>query len=292
MVYSMTGYGKGNLVLHGKDITVEVKSVNHRYFEYTSRMSRFFAFLDDKIKKEIQGMISRGKVEVSLMIKAVENSETKIEPDVLLAKSYYDALQVLSENLGLANNADILSISRMEGVLTQVKNEEDADTLWNDVKTVLHLAMEEFLAMRKAEGEKLYTDVMARLQVVENIVKDIETAAPGRVEAYREKLYAKLQNILQDKQIDEARILTEAAIFADKVAVDEETTRLYSHISQYRKILSRNEPRGRKLDFLTQELNRETNTIGSKSNDLTITNMVVEIKAEIEKIREQIQNIE
>jgi uncharacterized protein (TIGR00255 family) len=255
-------------------------------------MSRFFSFLDDKIKKEIQGMIARGKVEVSLMVRAVESSETKIEADVLLAKSYYDALGAISEGLGLPNNADVLAISRFDGVLTQVKNEEDAETLWNDVKTVLHIAMEEFLAMRKAEGEKLYADVMDRLAVIENIVKDIETAAPQRVQAYREKLYNKLQNILADKQIDEARILTEAAIFADKVAVDEETTRLYSHISQYRKILSSKEPRGRKLDFLTQELNRETNTIGSKSNDLAITNMVVEIKSEIEKIREQIQNIE
>ena len=292
MVYSMTGYGKGNLVLHGKDITVEVKSVNHRYFEYSSRMSRFFAFLDDKIKKEVQGMISRGKVEVSLMIRAVEQSETKIEPDVMLAKSYYDALQTLSESLGLENNADVLSISRFEGVLTQVKNEEDGEMLWNDVNQVLHLAMDEFLAMRKAEGEKLYADVMSRLVTIENIVKEIERIAPLRVDAYREKLYNKLQVILQDKQIDDARVLTEAAIFADKAAVDEETTRLFSHISQYRKILSSNEPRGRKLDFLTQELNRETNTIGSKSNDLEMTNMVVEIKAEIEKIREQIQNIE
>jgi len=292
MVYSMTGYGKGNLVLHGKDITVEVKSVNHRYFEYSSRMSRFFSFLDDKIKKEIQGMISRGKVEVSLMVRAVESSETKIEADVMLAKSYYDALCAISDGVGLPNNADVLALSRFEGVLTQVKNEEDAETLWNDVKTVLHLAMEEFLAMRRAEGEKLYADVMYRLSVIENIVKEIETSAPQRVQAYREKLYAKLQNILADRQIDDARILTEAAIFADRVAIDEETTRLYSHISQYRKILSGNEPVGRKLDFLTQELNRETNTIGSKSNDLAITNMVVEIKAEIEKIREQIQNME
>ena len=292
MVYSMTGYGKGNLVLHGKDITVEVKSVNHRYFEYSSRMSRFFGFLDDKIKKEVQGMISRGKVEVSLMVRAVESSETKIEPDVMLAKSYYDALQTLSESLGLSNNADVLSISKFEGVLTQVKNEEDSEMLWNDVNQVLHLAMEEFLSMRKAEGEKLYDDVMMRLDTIEGIVNKIEEIAPGRTDAYREKLYNKLQTILQDKQIDDARMLTEAAIFADKAAVDEETTRLHSHISQYRKILSANEPRGRKLDFLTQELNRETNTIGSKSNDLEMTNMVVEIKAEIEKVREQIQNIE
>ena len=292
MVYSMTGYGKGNLVLNGKDITVEVKSVNHRYFEYSSRMSRFFSFLDDKIKKEIQSMISRGKVEVSLMIRAVEQSDTKIEPDLLLAKSYYDALQQIADSLGIQNNADVVSLSRYDGVITQVKNEEDAESLWNDVNTVLHLAMDEFLAMRKAEGEKLYNDIMSRLEYIEGIVGVIEQDAPKRVEAYREKLYNKLQVILEDKQIDDARILTEAAIFADRVAIDEETTRLHSHISQYRTILVSNEPRGRKLDFLTQELNRETNTIGSKSNDLGITNKVVEIKSEIEKIREQIQNIE
>lgn len=292
MVYSMTGYGKGNLVLNGKDITVELKSVNHRYFEYSSRMSRFFAFLDDKIKKETQNSIARGKVEVSLMIRSVAQAETKIEPDLLLAQSYLDALNQLSESLKLPNNADVLNISRFEGVLTQVKNEEDADTLWDDVKTVLQLAIDEFLAMRKAEGEKLYEDVMLRLNIIEGIVEKIEKDAPERIEKYRDRLYTKLKAVLEDRQIDDSRVLTEAAIFADKAAVDEETTRLHSHIAQYRQILSSNEPQGRKLDFLTQELNREANTIGSKSNDLEITRMVVEIKSEIEKIREQIQNIE
>lgn len=292
MVYSMTGYGKGNLVLNGKDITVEVKSVNHRYFEYTGRMSRSFSFLDDKIKKEIQTMISRGKIEVNLMIRRVEQSDIRIELDLPLAKSYYDALQAMAVSLGLENNVDVLALSGFDGVLTQVKNDEDAERIWADVNTVLHIAMEEFLSMRRAEGEKLYSDVMTRLSVIEDKVEEIESIAPLRVDAYREKMYAKLQRILEDKQIDDARILTEAAIFADKVAVDEETTRLHSHISQYRNILASNEPRGRKLDFLTQELNRETNTIGSKSNDLAITNLVVDIKAEIEKVREQIQNIE
>ena len=278
MVYSMTGYGKGNLVLNGKDITVELKSVNHRYFEYSSRMSRFFAFLDDKIKKETQNSIARGKVEVSLMIRSVAQAETKIEPDLLLAQSYLDALNQLSESLKLPNNADVLNISRFEGVLTQVKNEEDADTLWDDVKTVLQLAIDEFLAMRKTEGEKLYDDVMLRLNVIEGIVEKIEKDAPERIEKYRDRLYTKLKAVLEDRQIDDSRVLTEAAIFADKAAVDEETTRLHSHIAQYRQILSSNEPQGRKLDFLTQELNREANTIGSKSNDLEITRMVVEIK--------------
>lgn len=292
MVYSMTGYGKANCVLNGKDITVEVKSVNHRYFEYTGRMSRFFNFLDDRIKKEVQSMISRGKVEVSLMIRAVEQSDTNIEADLPLAKNYYAALGQIARALGLENNADALSIARFDGVLTRVKNEEDTESLWLDVKTVLHKAMEEFIDMRRAEGEKLRLDVLSRLDTIQSRVEKIEKEAPDRVAAYQERLYAKLKTILEDTGIDQARILTEAALFADRVAVDEEITRLYSHIYQYRDILSGDRPRGRKLDFLTQEMNRETNTIGSKSNDLSITNTVVDIKAEIEKIREQIQNIE
>jgi len=292
MVYSMTGYGKGNAVLNGKDITVEIKSVNHRYFEYSSRMSRFFSFLDDKIKKQINESVSRGKVEVSLLIKAVENSDTVVEADVNLAKSYYDALCAISGQLGLPAPEDVTSIARFEGVLTQNKSEEDADQLAADVKTVVALALDEFIKMKTAEGQKLYDDVMGRLAAIEDIVTEIETIAPLRTQKYQERLYQKLQTILQDTQVDSQRILTEAAIFADKVAVDEETVRLRSHIAQYRDILKGDARQGRKLDFLTQELNREANTIGSKSNDLEVTRKVVEIKSEIEKIREQIQNME
>ena len=292
MVYSMTGYGKGNAVLNGKDITVEIKSVNHRYFEYASRMSRFFSFLDDKIKKQINESVSRGKVEVSLLIKSVENSDTVVETDVNLAKSYFEALCRISEELNLPEPEDVMSIARFEGVLTQNKSEEDADQLAADVKTVVALALDEFLKMKAVEGQKLYDDVMGRLAAIENIVTEIETIAPLRTQKYQERLYQKLQTILNDTQIDSQRILTEAAIFADKVAVDEETVRLRSHIAQYRDILNGDARQGRKLDFLTQELNRETNTIGSKSNDLEVTRKVVEIKSEIEKIREQIQNME
>ncbi|MBQ6930010.1 MAG: YicC family protein [Oscillospiraceae bacterium] len=292
MVYSMTGYGKGNAVLNGKDITVEIKSVNHRYFEYSSRMSRFFSFLDDKIKKQINESVSRGKVEVSLLIKSVENSDTVVEADVNLAKSYFEALCRISEELNLPEPEDVVSIARFEGVLTQNKSEEDADQLAADVKTVVALALDEFLKMKAVEGQKLYDDVMGRLAAIENIVTEIETIAPLRTQKYQERLYQKLQTILNDTQIDSQRILTEAAIFADKVAVDEETVRLRSHIAQYRDILNGDARQGRKLDFLTQELNRETNTIGSKSNDLEVTRKVVEIKSEIEKIREQIQNME
>ena len=185
-----------------------------------------------------------------------------------------------------------MAISRYEGVLTQNKSEEDAEQLTKDVSSVVALALDEFMKMKKAEGEKLYADVMSRLETIENIVTEIETIAPLRTQKYQERLYQKLQAILQDQQIDSQRILTEAAIFADKVAVDEETVRLRSHIAQYRDILGGDPRHGRKLDFLTQELNREANTIGSKSNDLEVTRKVVDIKSEIEKIREQIQNME
>ena len=292
MVYSMTGYGKGNAVLNGKDITVEIKSVNHRYFEYSSRMSRFFAFLEDKIKKQINETVSRGKVEMSLAIKSVQQSDTVVEADVALAKSYYDALCKISEELGLDNPEDVTAIARYEGVLTQNKSEEDAEQLAKDVSCVVAMALEEFMKMKTAEGEKLYSDVMGRLSTIENIVGEIEEIAPMRTQKYQDRLYQKLQSILQDTQIDSQRILTEAAIFADKVAVDEETVRLRSHIAQYRDILNGAPRQGRKLDFLTQELNREANTIGSKANDIEITNRGVEIKSEIEKIREQVQNIE
>ena len=292
MVYSMTGYGKGNAVLNGKDITVEIKSVNHRYFEYSSRMSRFFAFLEDKIKKQINETVSRGKVEMSLAIKSVQQSDTVVEADVALAKSYYDALCKISEELGLDNPEDVTAIARYEGVLTQNKSEEDAEQLAKDVSCVVAMALEEFMKMKTAEGEKLYSDVMGRLSTIENIVGEIEEIAPMRIQKYQDRLYQKLQSILQDTQIDSQRILTEAAIFADKVAVDEETVRLRSHIAQYRDILNGAPRQGRKLDFLTQELNREANTIGSKSNDLDVTRRVVDIKSEIEKIREQIQNME
>ncbi|MBQ3393685.1 MAG: YicC family protein [Oscillospiraceae bacterium] len=292
MVYSMTGYGKGNRILGGKDITVEVKSVNHRYFEYSGRLPRHFMFLDDRIKKEIQSKISRGKIEMSLTVRNVDSSDTKVERDIPLARSYYDALESIRSGLGLINNTDVARIASFDGVLVRVKNEEDTEQLWHNVRTVLNDALDEFVAMRAAEGEKLREDVLSKLSNLERMVMAVEEKAPERVAAYRERLYAKLREVLEDRQIDDARIVTEAAIFADKVAVDEETTRLHSHIAQFRTILDAKEPRGKKLDFLVQEINRETNTIGSKSNDLTVTGIVVDMKSEIEKIREQIQNIE
>ncbi len=292
MIYSMTGYGKGNLTVNGRDITVEIKSVNHRYIEYVSKIPKSYIFLDDRIKKYVNSKISRGKVEVSLAVRAVSPETVGIEVNIPLARSYQKALLEISKELGLDPPRDVYSVARYEGVITRAGDEGSRETLWQDVLPVLDMAMNSFLSMRLAEGEKLCADVLSKLDNVEKMVLDIEELAPLRVGAYRDKLYSRLKILLDDRQIDDRRILTEAALFADRRAVDEETARLHSHISQYRQILQEGSPRGKKLDFLTQEMNREVNTIGSKANDLEITRIVIDLKSEIEKIREQIQNIE
>ena len=292
MVLSMTGYGRAEQERSGRDITVEIKSVNSRYFEYTSRMPRSFAFLDDKLKKLVNGTISRGKTELALTVVNVGAPEASISVNLDLAKGYLDAIGEMSSALGVENDVTAGTLTRFSDIFTTRKAETDEEQLWADVKAVAEAAVENFVAMRAAEGEKLRADILSRLVYLEQAVGEIEQTSAERVQKYTEKLYAKLKALLEDTNIDEARILTEAAIFADKTAVDEETARLRSHIRQYRDILEKNEPVGRKLDFLTQELNRETNTIGSKAQELAITRMVVDMKAEIEKIREQIQNIE
>lgn len=292
MVLSMTGYGRAEQERSGRDITVEIKSVNSRYFEYTSRMPRSFAFLDDKLKKLVNATISRGKTELALTVVNIGAPEASISVNLDLAKGYLDAIGEMSSALGVENDVTAGTLTRFSDIFTTRKAETDEEQLWADVKAVAEAAVENFVAMRAAEGEKLRADILSRLVYLEQAVGEIEQTSAERVQKYTEKLYAKLKALLEDTNIDEARILTEAAIFADKTAVDEETVRLRSHILQYRDILEKNEPVGRKLDFLTQELNRETNTIGSKAQELAITRMVVDMKAEIEKIREQIQNIE
>ena len=292
MVLSMTGYGRAEQERSGRDITVEIKSVNSRYFEYTSRMPRSFAFLDDKLKKLVNATISRGKTELALTVVNIGAPEASISVNLDLAKGYLDAIGEMSSALGVENDVTAGTLTRFSDIFTTRKAETDEEQLWADVKAVAEAAVENFVAMRAAEGEKLRADILSRLVYLEQAVGEIEQTSAERVQKYTEKLYAKLKALLEDTNIDEARILTEAAIFADKTAVDEETVRLRSHIAQYRDILQLDEPVGRKLDFLTQELNRETNTIGSKAQELAITRMVVDMKAEIEKIREQIQNIE
>ena len=292
MILSMTGYGRAEEVLHGRDITVEIKSVNSRYFEYSSRLPRGYSFLEDKLKKLVNGKIARGKAELNLTIVNVEAPDTVITPNVELARQYKAAMDEMARQLGMRNDVTLSGLCRFPDMFSAVHAEADEAELWQDVQAVAAAALENFVAMRAAEGAKLREDVLARLCTLEKDVGVIEQTSAARVQKYTDKLYARLKELLDGRDIDDARILTEAAIFADKTAVDEETVRLRSHIRQYRDILALSEPVGRKLDFLTQELNRETNTIGSKCNELDITRVVVEVKGEIEKIREQIQNLE
>ena len=292
MIYSMTGYGRASAVMDGREITVELRSVNARYFEYTSRIPRSCAFLDSKLKALLGSRIARGKVEVGLTLQNLEASETAVAVDMDLARGYQQALRDMSETLGVKNDVTAGLLARFPDVLVTRQAEVDEDQLWNDVSAVAARAVENFIEMRGAEGEKMLADITGRLDTVEDCVSRIEALTAGRVEKYTQRLYERLKVILEDRSIDDARVLTEAAIFGDKTAVDEETVRLRSHIAQYREILGSGQPVGRKLDFLTQELNREANTIGSKCQDLDITRIVVDMKAEIEKIREQIQNLE
>lgn len=292
MVLSMTGYGRAGALLHGRDIKVELRSVNARFFEYSSRLPRSCAFLEDKLKKLVAAKVSRGKVELSLSIQTVTAADTVVSVNWSLAQGYRAALDSLIEKMDLKNDVTAGMIARFPEVLTQTAAPTNEEELWQDVQSVALQAVDAFVAMRAVEGEKLKADVAGRLDTIEDLVAKIEQGSAGRVQAYSDKLYARLQELLGDRSIDESRLVTEAAIFADKTAIDEETVRLHSHVAQYREILALDEPVGRKLDFLTQELNRESNTIGSKCQDVAITRLVVELKSEIEKIREQIQNIE
>lgn len=292
MILSMTGFGRAQKVLNGRDITVEIKSVNSRFFEYSSRMPRSCSFLDDKLKKLLNESISRGKVELSLSVQSIDAQDTVVEPNLEMARGYLEAIRQMSVTLGVPNDVTAMSLARMPDIFTIRKAEKDEEQFWQDVREVAQQAVENFLAMRAAEGAKLREDVLSRLDTLEQYVGTVEENSAVRVQKYTEKLYARLKAVLEDRTVDDARVLTEAALFADKTAVDEETVRLRSHIAQYRDMLSMASPIGKKLDFLTQELNRETNTIGSKCSDVAITRVVVEMKGEIEKIREQIQNIE
>lgn len=292
MIRSMTGYGRDQQLLHGRSITVEIRSVNHRYFEFSCRAPRGCAFLEDRLKRALQSAISRGKVEVALTLQTVESRNTSVAVDHALAGQYITALRALGEEYSLPDDLTLSTICRLPDIFTLCRGEEDEEELAADVLLVLQNALRQFVAMRETEGERLKADVLSRLVTMEEHLTFVEERSPQTVAEYRARLTAKLTELLNGAVPDENRILTEAAIVADRLAVDEETVRLRSHFAQLRKILESTEPVGRKLDFLVQEMNRETNTIGSKCSDTAIAGHVVEMKSEIEKIREQIQNIE
>lgn len=292
MIKSMTGFGREQGIIDGYEILVEIRSVNHRYFEFSSRIPRSFGYLDEKLKSLLSERISRGKVEVSVTIFKTEGAEAEIEVNLDIAGGYVDALRKANESLKLTDDLALSSIMRLPDVFMIQKVQDDEEIIWNAVKQICDSAVDKFIEMRKVEGAKMFDDISSRLDFIEEKTCEIEKISPQITSNYENRLYSKIKDTLGDKDIDEQRILTEVAIFADKTAVDEETVRLHSHISQFRELINSNEPVGRKLDFLVQELNREVNTIGSKAQDLSVTKTVVDLKAEIEKIREQIQNIE
>ena len=292
MVKSMTGYGRAREMRNGRDITVEVRSVNNRYLDCTVKMPRAYIFAEDRMKARVQQAISRGKVDVFVTIDASAADEAVVAVNEPLARGYYEALTRLKTMFSLPGEVTPEVLAKFPDVLAVTKAEEDVEAIAADICAVLDDALAAYNDMRAVEGEKLAADVAGRVTTIETVVGRVEERSPQTVAAYRQRLEAKMQEVLQSTTIDEGRILTEAAIFADKIAVDEETVRLRSHIAQLRAMLASDEPVGRKLDFLIQEVNRECNTIGSKCSDLTIAQDVVNMKAEVEKIREQVQNME
>ena len=295
MVKSMTGYGRGEKALDGVTVTVELRSVNNRYLDCSVKMPRTYIFAEDAIKEQVQAKVARGKVDVFVNIAQSGDDAVSVTVNEALAKSYIDALWKLYQ-LGSGQEVRMdyyaTDLARFPDVLTVEKKEEDQDTLKAAMLEALNFALDDFNTMRTREGDRLREDILSRADTIERLTALVEERSPQTVAEYRARLEAKMREVLQNTQIDEGRLLTEAAIFADKVAVDEETVRLHSHLSQLRELLGKGGAVGRKLDFLIQEFNREANTIGSKCNDIEITRHVVDIKAEIEKIREQIQNLE
>ena len=292
MIKSMTGFGRADEIIDGMSITVEIKSVNHKYFEFYAKVPRMYGFLEEKLKSYCNSVISRGKVECFVSIDLLEDSDAQIIVNHALAEGYLKAIREISERFSIDGDINAASISRYPDVITLHKEPEDEDKIWAAVKTVAEKAVEKFVAMRQTEGEKLKDDVLSRADLILGNVSFIEERSPQTVKEYNDKLILRMKELLGDASVDETRLLNEAAIFADKIAVAEETVRLRSHIDQLHSFLEADEAIGRKLDFLVQEMNREANTIGSKAQDVEIARHVIAIKAEVEKIREQIQNIE
>ena len=292
MIKSMTGYGRARSTLENRDITVEVRSVNNRYLDCTVKLPRAYVFAEDAVRKHVQQAVSRGKVDILFSIDSTGADTAKVTVDRGLAMSYAAALRDLAEICGTEAKIYPETLARFPDVLNVTKAEEDLDALGADICLVLDEALSAYNTMRALEGEKLAADIGGRLDAIEELTKRVEERSPETVAEYRRKLTARMEEVLQSASIDPQRILTEAAIFSDKVAVDEETVRLRSHLSQLREMLRSDEPMGRKMDFLIQEVNRESNTIGSKCCDVSIAQVAVDLKAEVEKIREQVQNVE
>ena len=293
MVKSMTGYGRSEQVFENRSITVEIKAVNHRYFEFSCHIPRMYSFLEERLKSLLQTSITRGKVDIYISMEDTSETPSEVTLNRSLAQGYLNALRELAQLCGLPQESvDLQTLARNNDIFTVRKEPDDEEHLWAQVEQVSQTALRMLIQMRGIEGARLQEDIEQRLGRIEEMTASIEQRAPELVQEYRERLEIRIREILEDRQIDEQRLLTETAVFADKIAVAEETVRLRSHLAQFRDMMNHEEVIGRKLDFLVQEMNREVNTIGSKIQNVDVTSMVIEIKSEIEKIREQIQNIE
>ena len=292
MIKSMTGFGRGEYSRDGKEFTVEIKTVNHRYSDIFIKMPRQIGFLEDKVREIVGKAISRGKIDVFITYYNYSEDSKHVAFDESLAKAYISAVESLRDKFGLADDISVSLISKYPDVLRVEQAEEDEELLWSMLKEAVDNAVASLVNMRGVEGEGLKGVLLERADYIEGVISEISKRAPEVPREYKAKLNARIKELLEQQTIDENRIAVEVALFADRCSIDEELVRLASHFGQMRQILSMDQPVGRKLDFLVQEMNREINTIGSKANDLTITRLVVDIKSEIEKIREQIQNIE
>ena len=291
MIKSMTGYGKSNMLKNLREYQVEIKSVNHRYLDVSIKMPRSLSYLEEEIKKAVSAKLTRGKVDVFITFNnnSLEGRDIKINTEI--ARMYIKELRDLAESEGIVADIPVTEISKLPDVLT-IQNNQDDETIKNELLEVTNQAIENLVGMRKIEGEKIAQDLFTRIQDIDGKVKKISSLSTGLIEDYVVKLNTRIKELLQDQEIDEARLAQEVVIYADKCSIEEEVTRLNSHIYQFRELLNSNEAVGKKLDFMIQEMNRETNTIGSKANNLEITNKVINMKTQLENIREQVQNIE
>ena len=292
MIKSMTGYGRSEELTETQKIIVEIKSVNNRYNDVNIRVPRSYLFLEDNIRGEMGKYTSRGKIDVFVTIEQYVDENSIVTVDTELAKKYTLAVKELCEAAELPFDFTGSKLARVPDIINIEKAEADQEKVWNNVKRILNAAGEQYLAMRSREGERICGVLKERIKFIADKVEEVTERMPGIVKDYETRLYEKIKEVLENNSVDENRLLTEVAVFADKVSTDEETDRLKSHITEFNKMLDMDEPVGRRMDFLIQEMNRETNTIGSKCNDIDVSKKVVDIKAEIEKIREQIQNIE
>lgn len=291
MLKSMTGFGRAELLIDGFTVNAQIRSVNHRYMDCSIRIPRCYNFLEDKIRQRASEYISRGKIEISVSIKEQEGDDKVISLNHALATNYINVLKELS-SLGVEDDIKVSTVARYNDIFNIEYKEIDEEKMFDIINSALSSAFSDFNNMRSEEGARLESNILSHLENISSELEKIEKQSPETVRLYRENLESRIRELIGDTSVDENRLITETAIFADKVAIDEETVRLRSHMKAFKNAIKSDKPIGKKLDFIIQEMNRETNTIGSKANDIEIAAMVVEIKSEIEKIREQIQNIE